>query len=123
MNRYSELVTGFPAYIGPGAGFAFTGSFVTLAISFLAAAASVLIWPFRMAWIWLRRPRGKVRKLIFLGFDGLDPGITERMMGEGRLPNFARLKAMGVPPPSHHVSRSLACGVVHVRHRRESGQA
>jgi predicted AlkP superfamily phosphohydrolase/phosphomutase len=86
----------FPAYIGPGAGFAFLGSFLTLLLALLAGAASLLIWPFRMAWSLLRRRRrGSVKKAILLGFDGLDPAVTERLMAEGKLPNFSRLKKMG----------------------------
>jgi hypothetical protein len=55
----------FPAYIGPGAGFAFLGSFLTLLLALLAGAASLLIWPFRMAWSLLRRRRrGSVKKAI-----------------------------------------------------------
>jgi predicted AlkP superfamily phosphohydrolase/phosphomutase len=86
----------FPAYIGPGAGFAFLGSFLTLVLALLAGAASLLIWPFRMAWSLLRRRRrGAVKKAILLGFDGLDPAVTERLMAEGKLPHFSRLKEMG----------------------------
>jgi predicted AlkP superfamily phosphohydrolase/phosphomutase/tetratricopeptide (TPR) repeat protein len=33
--------------------------------------------------------------VLLLGVDGADPGILERLIGEGRLPNFSRLKAMG----------------------------
>ena len=83
------------AYIGPGAGFAFLGSFLALAFSVLAGIASLLIWPFR----WLRslavRRRDFVKKVIFLGFDGLDPAVTERLMEAGRLPHFTRLKESG----------------------------
>jgi len=47
-------------------------------------------------------------RLILLGIDGLDPGITARMMAEGKLPNMLRLRAMGgfrtlastIPPQS-----------------------
>ena len=88
-------VTMLPAYIGPGAGFAFLGSFLTLLLSVLAGLASLLIWPFRIVWLMLRRKRGAVRKLVFLGFDGLDPKITERLMAEGKLPHFSRLKNEG----------------------------
>jgi predicted AlkP superfamily phosphohydrolase/phosphomutase len=84
-----------PAYIGPGAGFAFLGSFLTLILSVLAGLASLMIWPFRMVWLMLRRKRGAVKKLVFLGFDGLDPKITERLMNEGKLPHFSRLKSEG----------------------------
>jgi predicted AlkP superfamily phosphohydrolase/phosphomutase len=48
------------------------------------------------------------RKVIVLGFDGLDYDLTRELMNEGRLPNFSRLEEMGqfaplgtaVPPQS-----------------------
>jgi predicted AlkP superfamily phosphohydrolase/phosphomutase len=88
------------AYVGPGAGFAFLGSFLTVFVAFLLSVVSILIWPFRAAWrallsLLLRRGKAKIRKLIFLGFDGLDPRLTEQFMAEGKLPNFARLAAQG----------------------------
>ena len=87
------------AYIGPGAGFAFLGSFLAIIASFFLSAASLLVWPFRMLWRVLRRRKGfrdaRIRKLIFLGLDGLDPEITERLMAAGKLPNLARLKEEG----------------------------
>jgi predicted AlkP superfamily phosphohydrolase/phosphomutase len=87
------------AYIGPGAGFAFLGSFLTVVLSFLASLVSFLFWPFRMLWLLARRRRGfgkaRVRKLIFLGLDGLDPGLTEKFMAEGKLPNLNQLKEKG----------------------------
>ena len=47
----------------------------------------------------LRRRHGfrnaRVKKLIFLGLDGLDPGLTERFLAEGKLPNLARLREQG----------------------------
>ena len=88
-----------PAYIGPGAGFAFLGSFLTLITGIFLGAVSVLLWPFRVAWRLVRRrgsyARAKVRKVIVLGLDGLDPVITERLMQEGKLPNLARLRDTG----------------------------
>jgi len=83
------------AYTGPGAGFAFLGSFLALLTGFLLSALSLLAFPFRMAWRVARRRRGyqhaSIKKLIFLGLDGLDPRLTERFMAEGKLPNFSRL--------------------------------
>jgi len=38
------------AYIGPGAGFAFLGSFLTLLGGFFLSMVSLLTWPFRMLW-------------------------------------------------------------------------
>ena len=86
------------AYVGPGAGFAFLGSFLTLVLSFVATVASLLLWPFRMIRMVLRRRRGtpaRAKKLIFLGLDGLDPELTEKWMAEGKMPNLARLKEQG----------------------------
>jgi predicted AlkP superfamily phosphohydrolase/phosphomutase len=87
------------AYVGPGAGFAFLGSFLSLLAGLLLSAASFLLWPFRMAWRLVRRRQGfrhaRVKRVIFLGLDGLDPKLTERFMAEGKLPNLSRLKEDG----------------------------
>jgi predicted AlkP superfamily phosphohydrolase/phosphomutase len=48
------------------------------------------------------------KKLLILGLDGLDPQITTRLMDEGKLPNFSRLRSNGsfsplatsIPPES-----------------------
>jgi hypothetical protein len=63
----------------------------------LAGIASAVVWPFRMVWALLTRSTAAntVPKGIFLGFDGLDPAITEKLMAEGKLPNFARLRDQG----------------------------
>ena len=87
------------AYIGPGAGFALGGSLLTLLLAILANIVSVAAWPFRALWGALRHGRAlrraKIRKLIFIGFDGLDPRLTERWMAEGKLPHLARLRETG----------------------------
>ena len=114
------------AYIGPGAGFAFLGSFLTLALSFLASVLSLLLWPFRMIRMILRRrgTKARVKKLIFLGLDGLDPELTERWMAEGKMPNLARLKQQGsyrrlrttCPPLSPVAWSTFATGVNPAKH-------
>src|SRR5713101_2661529 len=38
-------------------------------------------------------------KVIVLGFDGVDARYTEQWMNEGKLPNLARLRAMGTFRP------------------------
>ena len=57
------------AYVGPGAGFAFVGSFLSLLAAFLLGAASLLIFPLRMARRALGRVQGykqaKVKKVVF----------------------------------------------------------
>ncbi|MBV9507952.1 MAG: alkaline phosphatase family protein [Acidobacteriia bacterium] len=87
------------AYIGPGAGFAFLGSFLAVIGGLALGLISVLTWPFRLIWRTLKGRQGyknaKIRKLIFLGLDGLDPGLVERFLGEGKLPNFNRLRETG----------------------------
>jgi predicted AlkP superfamily phosphohydrolase/phosphomutase len=87
------------AYIGPGAGFAFLGSFLTLITGFLVSVVSLLLWPFRVLRAIVRRRRGfhsaRVRKLIFLGLDGLDHRLTQRYLDEGKLPHLARLRQQG----------------------------
>jgi predicted AlkP superfamily phosphohydrolase/phosphomutase len=87
------------AYVGPGAGFAFLGSFLSLLAGFFLSVGSLLAWPFRMAWRLLRRTEGfrnaRVKKIVFLGLDGLDPKHTEKFMAAGKLPNLARLKERG----------------------------
>ncbi|MCX6555859.1 MAG: alkaline phosphatase family protein [Candidatus Aminicenantes bacterium] len=36
------------------------------------------------------------KKMLVLGFDGMDPGIVSRLMGQGQLPNMQRLAEQGV---------------------------
>jgi predicted AlkP superfamily phosphohydrolase/phosphomutase len=95
----NHLLTAPIAYIGPGAGFALGGSLLTLLLALFANIVSILAWPFRAVWGALRHGRAlrraKIRKLIFIGFDGLDPRLTEQWMSEGKLPNLARLRETG----------------------------
>ncbi len=47
-----------------------------------------------------RRPASKFsQKLIILGFDGMDPYLLEKWMGEGKLPNIARITKQGAFSP------------------------
>ena len=122
------MISPFLAYIGPGAGFAFLGSFLTLVVSFFFTVGSFLVWPFRTAWAVLRRKQGfrraKIQRIIFLGLDGLDPGLTERFMAEGKMPNLTRLKAQGsfhrlrttFPPQSPVAWSTFATGVSPAKH-------
>jgi predicted AlkP superfamily phosphohydrolase/phosphomutase len=90
------------AYIGPGAGFALLSSFLVLFTTIILAALSLLILPFRfLLRLILRKSRPKpwIERLIVVGFDGQDPKITERLMKEGKLPNFKRLSEKGCYSP------------------------
>lgn len=119
------LHLGLPAYVGPGAGFAFLGSLLSLLTAVLAGIASVLIWPFRMAWLLLVRPKaGKVERIVFLGFEGMDAAATEALMAQGKLPNLARLAEQGsyrrlrttVPPLCPVAWSTFATGVNPAKH-------
>ncbi len=87
------------AYIGPGAGIALLGSFFAVFAAALSAFFFVLSWPLRMIWRGLRgaRPyaKARVKKIVVLGLDGLEPTLTEAFLAAGRLPNLAKLRAQG----------------------------
>ena len=91
------------AYIGPGAGFALGGSMLILLITFVLAFAIILTWPIRFAikLIKVGNPykSAMTKKVVVLGLDGLDPGLTTKFMREGRLPNFQKLAEHGVFRP------------------------
>ena len=87
------------AYLGPGAGFTIVSTFFVLFAAVASAFVVLLTWPFR--WVLKRvfRPKragvSRARRVIIVGLDGQDPGLTEKWMNEGLLPNFARLRAAG----------------------------
>jgi predicted AlkP superfamily phosphohydrolase/phosphomutase len=91
------------AYIGPGAGFAFVGSLFVLLTTFFLAIGTILIWPIAFVWRAIRvgNPfkNAQVKRVVILGLDGMDPGISTRLMREGRLPNFTKLAEKGVFRP------------------------
>ena len=84
------------AYIGPGAGIAVMGSFLVMFFALFAGILAIFTWPVRLVIKAIRRKRAfsksKVKKLIILGLDGLDPNLVEKFMADGKLPNFSRLK-------------------------------
>ena len=63
-----------PAYIGPGAGFAFFGSFLTLVLAVLAGLASLLIARTRFPWV-------DREVLIALHLTMLRDGMLARVAG------------------------------------------
>ncbi len=48
-----------------------------------------------LSFIALSCEAGSGKKILILGFDGMDPGLLSNFMDEGILPNFKRLKDMG----------------------------
>ncbi|NMC64788.1 MAG: nucleotide pyrophosphatase [Acidobacteria bacterium] len=93
------LASSAEAYIGPGAGFAFLSSFLIFFLTFFLALFSILSWPFRWLFRLLRCQKAyqnsQVDKVIILGFDGLDPDLTEKYMAQGKLPVLSQLKKQG----------------------------
>jgi predicted AlkP superfamily phosphohydrolase/phosphomutase len=91
------------AYIGPGAGFALGGSMLVLAATFVLAFATIATWPLRLLYrlITVGNPykNSLAKRVIVLGFDGMDPGLVTKLMREGRMPNFQKLADQGVFRP------------------------
>lgn len=110
------------AYIGPGAGISFVGSFFVLFTAFGLLILSLLTWPARMVLFWFRRlkpSKGEASRVVVVGLDGLDPRRVRRLMAEGRLPHLQRLAEGGtfcdlgttLPPISPVAWSSFQTGV------------
>jgi predicted AlkP superfamily phosphohydrolase/phosphomutase len=87
------------AYIGPGAGIALLGSFFAIFIALASAVLIIVFFPFFLLWWAIRGRRryakAKVKRVVVVGLDGLEPTLTEQYLKEGLLPNLARLKEQG----------------------------
>ncbi|MDA1229380.1 MAG: alkaline phosphatase family protein [Planctomycetota bacterium] len=111
------------AYIGPGAGITFVGSFLILLASFGLLLLSILTWPFRFLIFWIKHRRLHLKPLasrvVVIGLDGLDPGRVRRLMSLGKMPNFQKLAETGtisdlattLPPISPVAWSSFQTGV------------
>lgn len=111
------------AYVGPGAGFAVVSSFLTLLLASLQAFLALLTWPLRQIFrAWRRRKayrKARTERVVIIGFDGMDPELAARYMGEGKLPNLAKLREQGtfrnlgttIPPISPVAWSSFLTGV------------
>jgi predicted AlkP superfamily phosphohydrolase/phosphomutase len=111
------------AYIGPGAGFAFGASLGVFIAAIILPILFFLTWPVRYVIRKIkcrgRGIRGDFDRVIVVGFDGLDPGILEKLMSENKLPNIAGLIEQGsfrwmrstCPPISPVAWSSFSTGV------------
>ena len=111
------------AYIGPGAGFALAGSFFAVFAAVLSAILTLVTWPMRLIYrilFGLRAlAKSRVKRVVILGLDGMDHGLTETMLQEGKLPHLAALRDRGgfrplgstVPPISPVAWSSFQTGV------------
>lgn len=112
-----------PAYIGPGAGFSFLGSFLILFAALGLLLLSILTWPIRLLVLWIKRSRVRLKpfttRVVVIGLDGLDPARVRRLMAEGKLPHFQELADGGsfsnlattLPPISPVAWSSFQTGV------------
>jgi predicted AlkP superfamily phosphohydrolase/phosphomutase len=87
------------AYIGPGAGFAVGGSFLAVFAAIFSAGVMFLSWPIRLLWRILFRKHppkaAQFKRVVVLGLDGLDHGLTTKLLAQGKLPNLAKLAQQG----------------------------
>jgi predicted AlkP superfamily phosphohydrolase/phosphomutase len=106
------LATEAQAYIGPGAGFAVLGSFLVVFTSMLLALFVLFSWPVRALWrmIWRPQvsPKDRIDRLVIIGLDGLDPGLCEQFMAEGKLPHLAALREHGAFAPLQTTSPPIS---------------
>jgi predicted AlkP superfamily phosphohydrolase/phosphomutase len=111
------------AYIGPGAGFAVAGSFLVIFAAIASALIILITWPVRALVRALKfrkvYERSRIKRAVVLGFDGMDFALTSKMIEQGKLPNFARLRERGcfkplrstIPPISPVAWSSFQTGV------------
>ena len=86
-------------YIGPGAGFAVVSSIFFIIGAALLGMATLALWPLRILMAnWHRRRlrlRAKVKRIVILGFDGMDPSRCQDYMEAGHLPALSALRERG----------------------------
>lgn len=91
------------AYIGPGAGFAVAGSLFAFFAAIASAFLTFLTWPVRLMkrvlFGWRVRRKARFRRIVILGLDGMDHGLTQSMLEAGKLPNLAALRDRGAFRP------------------------
>ncbi len=111
------------SYVGPGAGFALVGSFLFIFLAFIVAIFNLVTFPIRFLIKTVLRfkvlRKAKVKRIIILGFDGMDFRLTKKLLKKGVLPNFKRIADGGTfaplwstePPVSPVAWSTFATGV------------
>ena len=92
------------AYVGPGAGFAFVGSFFFIFFAFFLAVFNFLTFPVRALFRFIKRSkimrRARFKRVLIVGFDGMDFRLLQRFQKEGRrFPAFEKLAKEGAFSP------------------------
>jgi predicted AlkP superfamily phosphohydrolase/phosphomutase len=97
------VMLGLPlgAYVGPGAGFAFVGSFLFVFVAFFLAAVNFLTFPVRALIRFLRRlgsrKKALFKRVIIVGFDGMDYRLLSKSIQAHpeQFPHFTKLAETG----------------------------
>jgi predicted AlkP superfamily phosphohydrolase/phosphomutase len=91
------------AYIGPGAGFAVAGSLFAFFAAIGSALLTFITWPVRLlkraVFGWRALWKARFKRVVILGLDGMDHGLTETMLENGKLPHLAGLRERGCFKP------------------------
>ena len=92
------------SYVGPGAGFAFVGSFFFIFTAFILAFFYFLTFPLRALFKFLKRfkslKNSKYKRIIIIGFDGMDFNLLNKYFkGTNGFQNFRELKKEGTYAP------------------------
>jgi predicted AlkP superfamily phosphohydrolase/phosphomutase len=92
------------AYVGPGAGFAFAGSFFFIFIAFFVAIFNFLTFPIRALVKFIKRIKtlkyAKYKRVIIIGFDGMDFHLFNQFKKQGKkFPNFDKVANQGTFNP------------------------
>ncbi len=101
---YILMSVSLMSYVGPGAGFAFAGSFLFIFIAFFLAIFNFLTFPIRAFIQFLKRIKtlknAKYKRVIVIGFDGMDFHQFKKFQKEGKqFPNFDKLEKNGTFSP------------------------
>ena len=91
-------------YVGPGAGFAFVGSFFFIFAAFFLAIFNFLTFPLRALLRLIKRAKNlkkaKFKRVLVIGFDGMDFALFNRFRKQGqKFPNFEKLAKEGAFAP------------------------
>jgi predicted AlkP superfamily phosphohydrolase/phosphomutase len=87
------------AYIGPGAGFAIGSTLFAFMAAMLSGLVAIFLWPARRLFRYVRGrkafARARVKRVVILGLDGMEPSLAEKYMAEGKMPNLTKLAKQG----------------------------
>jgi predicted AlkP superfamily phosphohydrolase/phosphomutase len=91
-------------YVGPGAGFAFVGSFFFIFAAFFLAIFNFLTFPVRALLRYFKKARtlkkAKFKRVLLIGFDGMDYHLFNQFKKQGQqFPNFDKLAKTGTFSP------------------------